>query len=109
MGYNLLEGNPEGDFNRGGVDPGIKSTRFIFKQTFSSSQTNTIFYRGQKMRVPDQVTFHQTQSCVKSSSTNAYSGQSSYKKELSLSVQAEGKHKRILFFFAHVINYVFLS
>ena len=24
MGYNILMANPEGDFNRGGVDPGIK-------------------------------------------------------------------------------------
>ena len=25
MGYNLLRGNPEGDFKQGGKDPGIKS------------------------------------------------------------------------------------
>ena len=27
MGYNYLQGNPEGDFNIGRKDPGIKSTR----------------------------------------------------------------------------------
>ncbi len=90
MGYNLLEANPEGDFNRGGVDPGIKTTRFIFHQTFSTSQANNIYYRGKKMAVPDQVTFHQSQSCALSTSTHAYSGQSSYKKELALNVHAQG-------------------
>ena len=27
LGYNLLQGNPDGDKNRGEVDPGIKFTR----------------------------------------------------------------------------------
>ena len=26
IGYNLVRGNPEGDFNRGGIDPGIRTT-----------------------------------------------------------------------------------
>lgn len=89
MGYNLLQANPEGDFNRGGVDPGIKTTRFVFKQTYS--QGNNIFYQGRRMQVPDQVTFHQTHSCVQTHSTKAYSGQASYRKELSLNVEAAGK------------------
>ncbi len=38
MGYNLLQANPEGDFNRGGVDPGIKTTRFVFKHTYSHAE-----------------------------------------------------------------------
>lgn len=32
-GYNLIKGNPEGDFSYGGVDPGIKTTHVIFSQT----------------------------------------------------------------------------
>jgi hypothetical protein len=31
-GYNLVRGNPEGDFNRGGIDPGIRTTNEIFSQ-----------------------------------------------------------------------------
>ena len=27
VGYNIIRGNPEGDFNRGGIDAGIKVTR----------------------------------------------------------------------------------
>ena len=94
MGYNLLMANPEGDFHRGGVDPGIKSTRFIFKHTYSSGKK--AFYRGKVVEVPDQVSFHMSQSCAMSESTNAYSGQTSYKKELSVNVEASGK-----FFYSH--------
>ena len=39
MGYNLLMANPEGDFNRGGIDPGIKVT---------NSFLNTPIHRGSK-------------------------------------------------------------
>ncbi|XP_064404273.1 uncharacterized protein LOC135349653 isoform X2 [Halichondria panicea] len=95
MGYNLLQANPEGDFNRGGVDPGIKTTRFVFKQTYS--QGNNIFYQGRRMQVPDQVTFHQTHSCVQTHSTKAYSGQASYRKELSLNVEAAASYNGLLF------------
>ena len=44
MGYNVLEANPEGDFNRGGIDPGIKTTRFVFKHTYNDG--NRAHYRG---------------------------------------------------------------
>ena len=90
MGYNNLYANPEGDFYRGGVNPGIKTTRFIFNHTFNSGKR--AFYRGQTMSVPDQVEFHMTQSCVREEMTNAYSGQTSYKNELSQSVEASGKY-----------------
>ena len=36
MGYNKLYANPEGDFYLGGVNPGIKLTRFIFNHTFNA-------------------------------------------------------------------------
>ncbi len=86
MGYNILQANPEGDFNRGGIDHGIKTTRFVFKHTYS--QGNEIYYQGRRMQVPNQVTFHQTQSCVQSHSTDACSGQTSYRNELSVNVEA---------------------
>ncbi len=93
MGYNILQANPEGDFNRGGIDPGIKTTRFVFKHTYT--QGNEIYYQGRRMQVPDQVTFHQTHSCAQSHSTKAYSGQTSYRKELSVNVETEGKKNKI--------------
>ena len=89
MGYNLLMANPEGDFNLGGVDPGIKSTWFIFEHTYY--QGKEAFYNGQVLQVPDQVTFHMSQSCAMSETTNAYSGQTSYKNELSVYVEESGE------------------
>ena len=90
MGYNVLQANPEGDFYRGGIDPGIKTTRFIFNHTYSNGKR--AYYRRQAMSVPDQVEFHMTQACSRRETTNAYSGQTSYKNELSVNVEASGKY-----------------
>lgn len=90
MGYNLLMGNPEGDFTIGGADPGIKTTKFIFKHTYTKGSENDAYYRGKALRVPDQVTFHTTADCAKSQRSDAYSGQESYRKELLLDVDASG-------------------
>ena len=89
MGYNVLQASPEGDFNRGGIDPGIKTTRFVFKHTYNGGKR--AFYRGRAMSVPDQVEFHMTQACSRRETTNAYSGQTSYKNELSVNVESSGK------------------
>ena len=90
MGYNKLYANPEGDFYLGGVNPGIKLTRFIFNHTFNARRR--ALYRGRAMSVPDQVEFHMTQSCARGEMTNAYSGQRSYEHELSVNVEASGKY-----------------
>lgn len=34
MGYSTQQANPEGDFYRSGINPGIKTTRFIFNHTY---------------------------------------------------------------------------
>lgn len=61
MGYNALQANPEGDFYLGGVNPGIKTTRFIFNHTYCLRRQ--AFFDGQSMQVPDQVSFHLSHSC----------------------------------------------
>lgn len=38
VGYNLLRGSPDGDFERGGVDPGILSTGVIFEFTYDKGK-----------------------------------------------------------------------
>ena len=90
MGYNILKANPEGDFYLGGADPGIKTTRFIFNFTYVDG--NKEFFKDKMMLVPDQVTFHMSESCAKSRTSNAYSGQTSYKNELSVNVEASGMY-----------------
>lgn len=87
-GYNLVRGNPEGDFNLGGVDPGIRTTQEIFAHTYTSRKK--AFYRGRVMQVPDQVNFHMSQSCGSSHTVQAYSGRKSYMKELQNSVGVSG-------------------
>ena len=80
MGYNLLRGNPEGDFERGGNDPGLLNTRWIFNLTYTLNREG--LYNSKTVTVPDQVEFQPTQSCASRSLTKAYSGQTSYQKEL---------------------------
>ena len=89
MGYNALQANPEGDFYRGGINPGIKLTRFIFNHTYC--QQKQAIYNGQAMNVPDQVTVHTAASCSRFDTTDAYNGQTSYKDELSRNVDVSGK------------------
>ena len=88
LGYNIIKGNPEGDFNTGGIDPGIKTTRVIFAHTYETG--NKAFYLGRTMELPDQIKFHEVQSCASSSSVSAFSGRKSYMKELGTSVSAGG-------------------
>ena len=88
LGYNIIRGNPEGDFNRGGIDPGIKTTRVIFAHTYQLRKE--AIYQGKTMEVPDQVNFHMSQSCASSHSVNAFSGRKSYMKELGTSVSVGG-------------------
>ena len=89
-GYNLVRGNPEGDFNRGGIDPGIMTTNNIFAHTYAMGKK--AFYQGQGMDVPDQVNFHMTHSCAASHTVKAFSGRKSYMKELERSVSVSGMY-----------------
>ena len=89
MGYNALEANPEGEFSRAAVNPGIKTTRFIFNHTYCEGKQ--VHYRGQTMHVLDQVEFQPLESCASRETATAYSGQTSYKNELSTSVDISGK------------------
>ena len=95
LGYNIIRGNPEGDFNRGGIDPGIKTTRVIFAHTYKNGVK--VLYRGKAMEVPDQVSFYMSQSCAASHSVKAFSGRKSYMKELESSVSAGGGCIKVIF------------
>jgi hypothetical protein len=90
IGYNLIRGSPEGDFNLGGNDPGIKITHHIFRFTYDENKMAS--YLGSSMQVPDQVNFQAFSTCASSTEKKAYSGAKSYQEELSVNVEAEGKH-----------------
>ena len=89
MGYNLLSGNPEGERTYGGKDPGLMTTRFIVEHTFGGQNPPATF-KQQSLEIPDQVEFTISDSCTTKDRANAYSGQTSYKNELSLSIEASG-------------------
>nr|AAC28440.1 apextrin [Heliocidaris erythrogramma] len=86
IGYNIIDGNPEGD-NRvaGGVDPGLLVSRRIFELTYDNGKTTN----DNEYRVPDEVEFQQRSSSFTSKETDTFYGTKSYAKKLSHQVQAD--------------------
>lgn len=89
VGYNLLRGSPDGDFERGGVDPGILSTGVIFEFTYDKGKE--AYFMDSPMQVPDQVNFQPASSCSTRHKSSVYSGAKSYQKSLNIGVDAGGK------------------
>ena len=89
IGYNLLKGSPDGDFDYGGIDPEIKTTKAIFDFTYEKKKD--AYFADTTVSVPDQVNFQPLSSCSKQNRANAYSGAKSYQKSLNFGVDAGGK------------------
>ena len=88
VGYNILKGNPEGGkLSNGGVDPGLLSTRKIFKLTWDTQKTSV----DGKFRVPDQVVFVHRSSCVETTTNEVFSGVKSYQDKLKEDVKVSGE------------------
>lgn len=85
MPYNLIYGNPEGDYEIGGMDPGLGLTRRMMDFTYDEGKTT--IYNGVELAVPDQVEFSSSESCAEIKSTTAYSGSQSYQHDLSVNVE----------------------
>ena len=62
MPYNLIYGNPEGDYEIGGMDPGLEQTRKMIEFTYEEGKT--AIYNGVELQVPDQVVFIAASSCA---------------------------------------------
>ena len=93
VGYNILRGNPDGSqLSHGGVDPGLLSTRKIFKLTWDRKKTSV----DGLYRVPDQVVFVHRSSCVKTTSNEVFSGAKSYQDKLKVDVEASGELRRFI-------------
>ncbi|XP_078382883.1 uncharacterized protein LOC144665526 [Oculina patagonica] len=93
VGYNLLEGNPEGgDVSNGGVDPGLLFTRKIFKLTWKTNKVSV----DKKYIVPDQVSFAPRESCVTTNKKEVFSGTKSYQEKLNLDVESSGGYDAAL-------------
>ena len=88
IGYDLLKGNPEGDFTLGGLDPGLR-LRSIFKLTDAGGQPIT----SDSQNLATQIEYTPVHTCSSVHRVNAFSGGKSYQKKLDVNVDAEGKLK----------------
>ena len=88
VGYNLLEGNPDGgDLANGGIDPGLLFTRKVFKLSYDTNKVSI----GRQYLIPDQVSFAPRSSCVTTTKKEVFSGSKSYQNKLTVDVSANGK------------------
>ena len=93
VGYNILKGNPDGGkLSNGGVDPGLLSSRKIFKLTWDKKKTSV----DRLYRVPDQVVFVHRSSCVETTTNEVFSGAKSYQDKLKVDVEASGELRRFI-------------
>lgn len=81
IGYNILEGNPEGGDSNGGLDPGLLTTHRVIDLTYDEGNTeaNEVHYTE---RSGDLVTSWKT----------TYYGTSSYAKKLDHYVEVTGEY-----------------
>ncbi|XP_054755939.2 uncharacterized protein LOC129261943 [Lytechinus pictus] len=90
IGYNILEGNPEGgDLTTGGVDPGLLVSRRIFQFTFDQGHKTA----DQLNRIPDEVAFVRRSSAFQKSSLTTFYGTESYASKLAAQVEVGGGYK----------------
>ncbi|XP_041452750.1 uncharacterized protein LOC121405848 [Lytechinus variegatus] len=89
IGYDIIDGNPEGSYGIGGVDPGLLVTRRIFKMTHDLSKTSS----DNMYSVPDEVKFIHRSSAVTSSTHTTFYGESSYASKLSAQVDVAGSYE----------------
>ena len=88
VGYDILEGNPEGSFDRGGIDPGFNLAQHIFKTTYDEGKQVT--FQGSIIPIPDQMDYQPVSSCSSVEHAYTYSGTRSYQKKLSINIEASG-------------------
>jgi len=85
--YNLLEGNPEGKFQRGGVDPGFDKTRKILKLTTEEG-----------VKVPEQICYEPRDSSATDKSNKIFGGTKRYQEKLNVDVTATAEYSGLFDF-----------
>lgn len=88
FGYNLIRGCPDGGFENGGIDSGIRTSHSIFKFTFHKGKNDSYFDSSYSQ--PDQVHFEPSLESLESSD-NVYGGGKSYRDAITTGVSAAGK------------------
>ena len=90
IGYHLIYGNPDGDDDLGGRDPGLKYTRQILDITYDEEKSTTI--NGVDICIPDQATTIPLTSCSYTEETYLFSGTASYQDVFSSQVSVDTKY-----------------
>ncbi|XP_063965620.1 uncharacterized protein LOC129275953 isoform X2 [Lytechinus pictus] len=85
ISYDIIRGNPEGDKNSGGVDPGLMTTRRVLKLTYDEGRLS----KDNEYRIPDQVDYERRSSSYTSKEKDTYYGTKSYAKKLSHQVAVD--------------------
>ena len=93
IGYHLIYGNPDGDDNLAGRDPGLKYTRQILDITYDEEKSTTI--NGNEICVADQATTVPLTSCSYTEETYLFSGTASYQEIFSAQVSVDSKYGKI--------------
>ena len=93
IGYDLLRGNPEGDFDKGGIDPGYRLARNILKRTYTKHKGAR--FNGEYIDIPDQMEYHPVSSCSSVESVSVYTGAESYQKKLDVNLETSGQQLRL--------------
>ena len=96
VGYNLVDGNPEGAPHKGNVDPGLKRTHRMLELSYTKNR-RTI---DDQITIPDQASFAQSLSCSTHVYKYSYHGAAGYQKELKTTVSGSGSGSYGLFSFA---------
>ncbi|XP_011683559.2 uncharacterized protein LOC105447351 isoform X2 [Strongylocentrotus purpuratus] len=92
IGYNILEGNPEGgELGSGGVDPGLLVSRRILELSYDNAKLSS----DSQYRVPDEVYFVPRSSAYTSSSRTTFHGTQSYASKLSAQVDVSGSYSSV--------------
>ena len=89
IGYNIVEGNPEGDDKKhGGIDHGLLVSRKIFSLTYKTNELTV----DSRYKLPDQIAFSSRLSCVEDKETKAsiVFGSKSHQSKLKADVEASG-------------------
>ncbi|XP_071492859.1 uncharacterized protein [Diadema antillarum] len=92
VGYNILDGNPEGaELSSGGVDPGINIGRRVLGLTWDDDLTST----DGEYSVPDQCVFVPRSSAFTTSTRSTFYGTASYASKLSAQVDVSGSYSSL--------------
>ncbi|XP_033103733.1 uncharacterized protein LOC117106479 [Anneissia japonica] len=79
IGYNVLDGNPDGDGSTTGcVDPGLLTLKRVFAYTYDEGKVSSDL----KYIVPDQIVYTPRSSCARTLEQNMFWGTKSYQQKL---------------------------